>query len=123
MAKYVYPAYVYREPDGYIIDFPDWRERFGGMTDGKTWDEAMYMGNDLLGLMCMCTEDDQLEFPKPSTDLIEPPNGSVTLFYTDTDYYRTLCARNKKRRLRWRMEIRAMRLKRRNHVAFQNISF
>jgi predicted RNase H-like HicB family nuclease len=121
MAKYVYPAYVYHEPDGYIIDFPDWRARFGGMTDGKTWHEAMYMGNDLLGLMCMCTEDDQLEFPTPSTNLIEPPNGAVTLFYADTDYYRTLCARNKKRRLRRRMTIRAMKERSNHHVTLSDV--
>ena len=113
MPKYVYPALVQKDPEcGYTVEFPDWKEQFGGMTHGRDWDEAMYMGDDLLNLMCMCTEDDKKEFPVRSMDLTEQPGQYLTLFCADTNYYRKLCAYNKKRRLRWRMEIRAQKKRR-----------
>ena len=118
MAKYTYPALIKEDPEcGYIVEFPDWAERFGGITHGRDWDEMLYMGDDLLNLMCMCTEDDKKEFPEPSTDLKEAPDTWLTLFRADTDYYRKLCAYNKKRRLRWRTIIKAQRKYRRKYVS------
>ncbi|MBR1747336.1 MAG: type II toxin-antitoxin system HicB family antitoxin [Clostridia bacterium] len=48
MKKYVYPAIFIEDEEGVAVSFPD---IIGGVTDGKDFDEAMYMAKDLLRLM------------------------------------------------------------------------
>ena len=118
MAKYTYPALIKEDPEcGYTVEFPDWEPQWTGMTHGRDWDEALYMGNDLLNLMCLITEEDGEKFPEPNHGLVPDKKNYIFFFTADTEYYRKLCTYNKKRRLRWRMIIRMQRKYRRKHVS------
>ena len=46
MTRIYYPAFFHKEGNGYWVEFPDLE---GCLTEGKTFDEALFMAGDALG--------------------------------------------------------------------------
>lgn len=87
--KYVYPAVLTKDGEGYLVEFPDVENCF---TDGATLNEALEMAQDVLNLMLMTMEDDGLPIA-PASDIHQIPCGEgqiVTLVAADTAEYRKL---------------------------------
>lgn len=85
--KYVYPAIITPENDGFLVYFPDID---GTHTDGTTIEEALDNAEDVLNLMLMTMEDEGMEIKKPTaiTDLKMPAGSTVSLVRADTLAYR-----------------------------------
>ncbi len=86
MAKYTYPCIFEWDKKGkvWIVRFPDWIELMGGVTQGKTWQQAKYMAKDLLNLMCLVTEEDGVAFPSVNC-LFTPDDKEVVCRYVEAD--------------------------------------
>jgi predicted RNase H-like HicB family nuclease len=64
--NYIYPAIFAKESDGgYSVHFPD-LEQQGGYTCGRNLAEAMYMAEDVLGLVVYSSKKDKTTLPEPS---------------------------------------------------------
>ncbi|MBO6264663.1 MAG: type II toxin-antitoxin system HicB family antitoxin [Acidaminococcaceae bacterium] len=85
--KYIYPALIIKEKDGFIVKFPDLDDVF---TDGNTLEEAYKNAEDVLNLMLWDMEEDNSVIPKPSSidDIKVPENSTVALVKADTLEYR-----------------------------------
>ena len=85
--KYVYPALISHDSEGYYIRFPDIENCF---TDGDTLEEAIENANDVLPLMLCSMEDDKDVIPAPSpiADITPAEGEAVSLVYADTSEYR-----------------------------------
>lgn len=109
MPKYTYPCFFTRDEEygGWTAEFPDWQGKVVGCTCGKSWQQVLYMADDLLNLMCMDCEDDNESFP--SVVEHDVPEGTIIrLVSADTDKYRKECLAFKKVG-RWRMAEKARR--------------
>ena len=87
MAKYVYPAvFEPNELDGYCVYFPDLENVF---TEGKDFENAMYMAEDVLCFMLYGMEKDGEAIPEPSkpADIKAKPDDIINLVACDTKYY------------------------------------
>ena len=107
MPKYEYPCYFIRDEEygGWTAEFPDWQGQVVGCTCGKSWQQVLYMAEDLLNLMCMDCEDDKIPFP--AIQKRDFPAGIVVrMISADTDKYRKECIAFKKVG-RWRMAEKA----------------
>ena len=85
--KYVYPAIITSENDGFLVYFPDID---GTHTDGATIEEALDNAEDVLNLMLMTMEDEGMKIKKPTaiTDLKKPADSTISLVRADTLAYR-----------------------------------
>ena len=73
--KYIYPAIISKEGDGYLVDFPDFESCY---TDGDTWEEAIENAEDALALMLWSMESDKKSIPPASNPTsIAVPEGAV----------------------------------------------
>ena len=73
--KYIYPAIISKEGDGYLVDFPDFESCY---TDGDTWEEAIENAEDALALMLRSMESDKKSIPPASNPTsIAVPEGAV----------------------------------------------
>ena len=73
--KYIYPAIISKEGDGYLVDFPDFESCY---TDGDTWEEAIENAEDALALMLWSMESDKEAIPPASNPAsIAVPEGAV----------------------------------------------
>ena len=73
--KYIYPAIISKEDDGYLVDFPDFESCY---TDGDTWEEAIENAEDALALMLWSMESDKEAIPPASNPtVIAVPEGAV----------------------------------------------
>jgi predicted RNase H-like HicB family nuclease len=87
--KYKFPAFIIKEEDGFVVEFPDLEDTF---TQGDTWEEAFENAEDVLNLMLWNREESGLSIPDPSSiDKIQvPKNATLALFKADTLEYRKL---------------------------------
>ena len=87
--KYVFPAIIAKESDGYTVSFPDVENCF---TSGSTIFEALEQAEDALCLMLYDAEEDGAAIPNASSpESITAPDGAiVTLIHCDTLEYRKL---------------------------------
>ena len=112
MAKYKYPCIFHKDKEtkGWWAEFPDWHNTIFGVTDGQTWQQVLFMADDLLNLMCLDLEEEGREFPVPdSYDKAKfPLEGKDVIRYitADTDKYR-IAIKQFKRVGRYRMTERA----------------
>ena len=58
-----YPAFIKENAGGYLVYVPD----MGIYTEGKSFEDAIEMARDAIGLKGMDFEDDNKPFPKMST--------------------------------------------------------
>lgn len=73
--KYIYPAIISKENDGYMVDFPDIENCY---TDGDTWEEAIENAEDALALMLWSMENDKEAIPPASNPTnINVPKGAI----------------------------------------------
>lgn len=81
--KYVFPAKIQKEGNGYFVCFPDIK---GCFTSGDTLTEAVEMAQDVLATMLSSMEDDGYEIPSPSDlrSLDADEDELLTLVYCDT---------------------------------------
>jgi predicted RNase H-like HicB family nuclease len=64
--NYMYPAVFTKGDDGgYAVLFPD-LEKQGGYTCGRNLAEAMYMAEDVLGLVVYTAKEEKSMLPEPS---------------------------------------------------------
>ena len=109
MAKYQYPAIFHFDKEcGYWVEFPDWEKvNIGATTDGKHYAQALYMAEDLLGMLCYYQELDRLPFPEASSceAYAERIRGNIhdfiQLIDADTKVYAKEMEHVKKERRRW----------------------
>jgi predicted RNase H-like HicB family nuclease len=88
MAKYVYPAIIENDNDGYSVEFPNFEYAH---TCGKTLTEALSMAEDCLGLVLYNLEQEKKGFPKASSiaNYENKKNKFATLINIDyTEYKR-----------------------------------
>lgn len=87
MSKYVYPAFVTKDDDAYIVKFPDLPNCY---TDGQSLPEALENAEDVLCLMLYGMEEDGDEIPKASSveSLIAEAGAIITLVCCDTLEYK-----------------------------------
>ena len=87
--KYKFPALIFKEEDGFFVEFPNLEDTF---TQGDTWEEAFENAEDVLNLMLWNREEKNMPIPDPSSiDKIEvPANATLALFKADTLEYRKL---------------------------------
>lgn len=85
--KYVYPAVLVPDGDGYYVYFPDLENCF---TQGDDLCDAVEMAQDVLNLMLMTMEDDKLPIQAASAvaDVQCEEGAIVTLVSADTTEYR-----------------------------------
>ena len=109
MPKYTYPCFFTRDEEygGWTAEFPDWQGKVVGCTCGKSWQQVLYMADDLLNLMCMDCEDDNESFPSVVEHNV-PEGTIIRLVSADTDKYRKECELYKNVG-RWRMAEKARR--------------
>lgn len=96
MSKYTYPAVFHKEEEGYWVEFPDWKSFYVGGTFGVGYKEALYMAEDLLGLMCYYQEKDNLPFPAPCEPVQLKDNCSIVYINADTEEYGKLMKQAKR---------------------------
>ena len=78
--RYVYPCNIALDEEelretgreGYVVSFPD---VYGANTGGWSWDEAVEMAEDCLGVALSFYTDDDEDIPNPS----QPTNGQVMI--------------------------------------------
>ena len=78
--RYVYPCNIALDEEelretgreGYVVSFPD---VYGANTSGWSWDEAVEMAEDCLGVALSFYTDDDEDIPNPS----QPTNGQVMI--------------------------------------------
>ena len=87
MSKYVYPAIIEKENEGYSVVFPDLPN---GATCGATLPDAMFMAGDFLSMTLCQYEDADLPLPEPSMPgaIQTKPGAFVSLVPCDTFAYR-----------------------------------
>ena len=61
--KAVYPTFVAKEGEDYLVYVPD----FDIYTEGESFPDAVEMARDAIGLKGICMEDEGMELPKAST--------------------------------------------------------
>ncbi|MEY8298873.1 type II toxin-antitoxin system HicB family antitoxin [Emergencia timonensis] len=86
--KYVYPAVLKKDDDGYFISFPDLQNCF---TEGEDLSDAIAMAEDVLCLTLYNMEITGESIPEPSDikEIQPKENETITLICCDTMEYRT----------------------------------
>lgn len=92
--KKVYPVFIKKEKDDYLVYLPD----VDHYTSGKTMYEAIYMARDLLGTISLdgndlpeaSSEENARKLAEKKADDIDfsYSDGSITYIDIDTDEYR-----------------------------------
>jgi len=89
MAKYVYPAVLSSEGDGFYVNFPDIESCY---TQGEDLADALEMAKDVLALMLCQYEDNKKPIPKATSQegIALEESQIVTLVSADTTEYRRI---------------------------------
>ena len=89
MGKYVYPAILTAEKEGYFVDFPDIESCY---TQGDNLADALEMAKDVLGLRLCAYENDKINIPQASLkkNFVLNENQIVSLVSADTMEYRKI---------------------------------
>ncbi len=66
ISKLSYPAVFHKEDEGYWVEFPDLK---GCLTEGESFDDALFMASDALGEWINAQRDIQVEQINDPTDL------------------------------------------------------
>lgn len=85
MARYVFPALIAPDADGFSVSFPDLPACY---TSGADLADAIVMAGDALALVLVHMEDEGAPIPAPSADVPCAPGVRVSLVCADTDAYR-----------------------------------
>ena len=83
--KYVFPAILTPDGEGYSVEFPDVE---GAVTCGDTLLEALEMAKDALSLVLMDMEDNGEAIPAATKSILPNGNEIVSLVVADVDAYR-----------------------------------
>jgi predicted RNase H-like HicB family nuclease len=76
---YVFPAFLYYEPDGISIEFPDLP---GCLPCAHTTEEAFHNAREALGLHLFGMEQDGDPIPQPTpVNQLNPENGAVVAMF------------------------------------------
>ena len=86
-SKYIYPAVISQDEDGFYVEFPDILNCF---TDGDTLEQTLENAKDVLELMLYEMETKNVEPPTATkiTDIKCNESSFVTLVLADTMMYR-----------------------------------